>query len=191
MLNAILNDVIVNCAVIGMGTAAIWKESSLWRRIVASVILSLLSFLAIEMAGMHMCREGGSPAFVVWSVTGIAATLPWIVRKNLWLLGLNIALVVTSGMHIAHSLTNSYHRDDITGNPDYSSGRFWHTPFTGQLPRDREKMKRYEQERHGPHYPPDHINSKQPGPAQPATQPADDAPAKGHPSPSTPKDDPR
>jgi hypothetical protein len=37
---------------------------------------------------------------------------------------------------VANFQTASYHRDNITGNRDYRSGTFWHTPFTGQYPRD-------------------------------------------------------
>jgi hypothetical protein len=56
-----------------------------------------------------------------------------------------VAVTISGGILTAGHLTSSYHLDTVTGNPNYTSGRFWHTPLSGQYPRDRGKMKQYQQ----------------------------------------------
>ncbi|MCX6907805.1 MAG: hypothetical protein NTY01_07160, partial [Verrucomicrobia bacterium] len=82
------------------------------------------------------CSEGSSPLFVVFTCAGVAALGPFCVRLRSWRLPLYVFFVVIGGIFIAEYLAASYHRKDITGNPAFSSGQFWHTPFTGQYPRD-------------------------------------------------------
>jgi len=108
----------------------------------SSAALFVLTWLFVSFAGHHLCDEGGAPAFVVLTAAVGTASTPFLLLSRLWLLRLVVGLVAGAGMFLAAHLAASYHRDEITGNPRYSSGRFWHTPFTGQYPRDKAKTPR-------------------------------------------------
>ena len=64
-----------------------------------------------------------------------AAIIPWIKSISVPYRRGIAGLTVFFGMVIAMLLTSSYHGKEVTGNPEYSNGRFWHTPITGQYPR--------------------------------------------------------
>jgi hypothetical protein len=116
---------------------AVGEEMSVGWRIAASVQVFLAAFFAVGCAGVHMCHEGGSPLFLNLAVGALASIVPWFHKWNVWVLRACIIVVTIVGMHTARFLAHSYHGDTITGNPRFSSGRFWHTPFTGQYPRDQ------------------------------------------------------
>ena len=128
-----------------LAVVAIQKEMSVRWRIGASIQVFLAASCAVVCAGIHMCDEGGSPLFVTLTVGALAAVIPWFRRWNVWVLRICMIALLMVGMRTASLLTNTYHGDAITGNPEFSSGRFWHTPFTGQYPRDqsrpRERMR--------------------------------------------------
>jgi hypothetical protein len=56
--------------------------------------------------------------------------MPWQRGLHPWTIRALIAVVFGSGISSSSYLASSYHQKDITGNPDYSSARFWHTPHS-------------------------------------------------------------
>jgi hypothetical protein len=112
----------------------VWKKA--WIPGVSAALIFPLAVFVVGFAGFHHCDEGGAPTFVVFASAAIAAAGPFFVPMRRGLLPAYVALAVSAGMLTAGHLTSSYHRDDITGNPEHASGRYWHTLFTGQYPRD-------------------------------------------------------
>ncbi len=112
----------------------IWKKS--WARLLSALIIFPLAAHYINYCGLHFCDEGNPPLFMVLTYAGAAALGPFCVRLCRWRLPLYVFLMTIAGIATSMHLAGSYHRQDITGNPAYSSGQFWHTPFTGQYPRD-------------------------------------------------------
>lgn len=117
------------------GTVPLFFGKGVWHKTGSSLLLFLSVAFGVLIAGAHMCDEGGSPPFVILSTAAVCSAMPWLALKNAWLTRIAIAVVLMSGMAAAHNLADSYHAENITGNPEYSSGRFWHTPFSGQYPR--------------------------------------------------------
>ncbi|MEM7391254.1 MAG: hypothetical protein AAF492_02815 [Verrucomicrobiota bacterium] len=133
----------VNCIVLMAGTSHLTKDSGRKGRAVSSLIVFPLTFFIVSLFGFHKCDDGTSPAYIAYTTALLSASLPWIGRLPLWLGKTMIAVLLTSGAMASSYLSSSYHREDITGNDKYSSGRFWHTPFTGQYPRDKSKTPRF------------------------------------------------
>lgn len=131
--------VAINGIILLAATTHLRKDSRPIGRAIATILLSCMTCFVVVMSGFHHCDEGGAPSFVIFSSAAITGVLPWLNRLHPWSIRIAIALTVTTGMVSATYLSSSYHRDTITGNPKYSAGRFWHTPFTGQYPRDRVK----------------------------------------------------
>ncbi len=118
------------------------STSGVISRVLSSIILLVVTAFVVISFGSHRCNQGGSPPFLITLTAFLAAGMPWLLTGRMRVLrGVIVLVVASSGMILANYLTSSYHRDDITGNPDYSSGRFWHTTFTGQYPREQDKSK--------------------------------------------------
>jgi len=122
--------------VILVSTLHLRKKSGKIGRATTSVLLLLLISLVIDMNSSHMCDEGSAPFFVKCGFGLCGAALPWLLPSHPWVTRGAVIPAMLVGVFVARYLTASYHRDDITGNRAYSSGRFWHTPFTGQFHRD-------------------------------------------------------
>ncbi len=133
----------INGIVLLAATSHLRKTSRPEARGICSVALFLLTMLVVTASGFHRCDEGGTPSFVIFSSATITASLAWFSRLTPWQLRGLAAMTITLGMISGSRISSSYHREAVTGNPAYSAGRFWHTPFTGQYPRDREKTPRY------------------------------------------------
>jgi hypothetical protein len=112
-------------------------------RALISLALFLIGSILVALCGMHMCDEGKAPQFVVFATAFLLALYPWFKKLNPWCIRGLIAVTLSAGMFTSNYLATSYHSENITGNPDYASARFWHTPFTGQYPRDAKKMAEY------------------------------------------------
>lgn len=123
-------------AVILISTLHLRKKSGKIGRTATSILLLLLIALNIDMKSSHMCDEGSAPFFVKYGFGMCGAALPWLLPSHPWITRGAVIPTILIGVFVARFLTASYHRDDITGNRAYSSGRFWHTPFTGQFQRD-------------------------------------------------------
>ena len=133
MFGALPADIAV---VILVSTLHLRKKSGKIGRATSSVLLLLLIAVIIDMKSSHMCDEGSAPFFVKYGFGICGAALPWLVPSHPWVTRGTVIPTILVGVFVARFLTESYHRDDITGNRAYSSGGFWHTPFTGQLQRD-------------------------------------------------------
>ena len=121
--------------VLAISTVHIRQDSGTVARIFCTLMLLLLAAFTIFICGSHKCDEGDAPASIMLATAALTACLPWMLRLHPWLMRAAVAVVIYAGATIASDLTHSYHRDDMTGNPRYASGRFWHTPLTGQYPR--------------------------------------------------------
>ena len=93
----------------------------------------------MQGAGAHKCDEGTPPTLFLLLVVVPVAIIPWINWLNPWVMRGLISIAITFGLIWAGDLAHSYHGETITGNPAYSSGTFWHTPITGQYPREPNK----------------------------------------------------
>lgn len=111
------------------------KSRKLGKAISSGLLLFLIPLHIYSMSG-HLCDEGNAPIFIQFGFAAIGAALPWVLPSYPWITRLAIVPILLVGGGVASYLTATYHRDDITGNRSYSSGWFWHTPFTGQYPRD-------------------------------------------------------
>ncbi len=148
-LDSILSLVVINGALLLVATSHLRRTSTWKARAVSSIGIFLLAQLAVTIFSYHKCNEGSTPPFVMYAVASVAALFPWIYSTNPWAIRGMIAVTVMTGMLSAKHLTSSYHSERVTGNPSYATERYWHTPFTGQYPRDREKMATYRQKRFG------------------------------------------
>jgi len=132
--------VIVNAIIIGL---SLWPQR-IWKNAIGLAYSSGILFLTVSFfvftAGCHACDQGDPPLFVVLATATLAVLGNIFIRKVRWLLLVWICAVSTLGMVTTSRLANSYHRRDITGNAKYASGRFWHTPVTGQFPRKIEAV---------------------------------------------------
>lgn len=107
-----------------------------WIKAIISVIMFIVAVFAFEAAGQHKCNEGNPPASLAYIMGMLAASLPWVLARWVWIVPIAFAMVVYAGTHTADALADSYHGEAVTGNPVFSSGRFWHTWISGQYPRD-------------------------------------------------------
>jgi hypothetical protein len=112
----------------------LWWRRNVWTRASISIVLFALSAYAFHYAGKHNCAQGNPPALLEYTAGGVAAALPWIFGRLPILATLSFTVVLFAGTATARYLAESYHGAEITGNPEFSNGRFWHTPFTGQYP---------------------------------------------------------
>jgi len=131
--------IISNGIILLAATVHIRRSAGPKSRTLSSLLLLALTAMAVFILSQHACEEGTAPPFVVFGTAVIAAGCPWLLPRRPWAMRGAIAVVVSCGIVVAQDLTNSYHRNSITGNPDYASGRFWHTSLTGQYPRDPSK----------------------------------------------------
>lgn len=122
--------------VILISTTHLRKRSGKVGKTVSSVLLLILIAFLIDSHSGHLCDEGRAPIFITFGFGAIGAALPWILPALPWVTRGTIIPLILIGEFVASFLTASYHRDDITGNRRYSYGWFWHTPITGQYPRD-------------------------------------------------------
>ncbi len=121
--------------VITLATLHLRKSSGKVAKTISSILLLLLTYYLLA-AFDHACDQGRAPHFVRYGLYCFGVATPWVFPRRPWIIRATLFAALSVGMTIAIYLTNSYHGDSITGNPHYSSGRFWHTPFTGQYPRD-------------------------------------------------------
>ncbi len=121
-----------------IATAHLRKVNSRLKKTISSITLILLIPFILDVHSSHLCNEGGAPLFVKYGFGVLGAILPWVNPRHPWLTRALIIPIIVVGTLTARHLTASYHRDDITGNPYYSVGKFWHTPFTGQYVRESE-----------------------------------------------------
>ena len=142
----VLFFVVLGGIVMFVSTVYLRHSSGRRHKSASSLTLLLTTAAVICLPGCHRCSEGGVPSPVIFFFAIISALLPWLLCHRLWILRGVIVLVVSVGVVFAGYLAWSYHSDDITGNPNYSSDRFWHTWFTGQYPRDRAKTPRFQTE---------------------------------------------
>lgn len=105
----------------------------------SSVLLFLLIPFILGWHSNHLCDQGSAPPFVKYGFGFLGAILPWVFRSSPWVVRAFVIPILLIGVPLASYLTASYHRSDITGNPYYSRGRFWHTPFTGQYLRESKE----------------------------------------------------
>jgi hypothetical protein len=121
-------------------TGLFWWKRNIWTKASVSVIAFIAAAYAFRFAGIHKCDEGSPPEILAFAVGGLAASLPWMLAQ--WRLAVPLAFVVVffAGTFTARALAHSYHAPEVTGNPAFSSGRFWHSSVTGQLPRDPKKV---------------------------------------------------
>ena len=118
-----------------LATIHLRKESGKVAKSISSILLLLLTYYLLA-AFDHACDQGRAPHFVRYGLYCFCVAVPWVFPKRPWTTRATLFAALSVGMTIVIYLTDSYHGDSITGNPHYSSGRFWHTPFTGQYPRD-------------------------------------------------------
>jgi len=130
-------------AVGGGVTGLLWWRRDGWMRAVVSVVIFCCVAYPVQLAGMHECLEGRPPEVLEFVFAGLAASLPWCFGRWKWPIPLGFMILLFAGTYRARTLAHSYHGDHITGNPEFSSGSFWHTSITGQRPRDHEKVKQF------------------------------------------------
>ena len=111
------------------------KISSKWPLRLLSLLFTLFLIGCVFATTDHMCDEGDAPLFLMLASSLSASIFPLLFATRPWLCYGSVAFIAFSSFCASAYLTASYHRDDVTGNPRYASGRFWHTPFTGQMPR--------------------------------------------------------
>ena len=155
--------ILCSSVILAVATSHIRRSSGLMALAASSVTLFTLTAFTMFMYGSHKCDEGGTPLCVVVVAGFLTAALPWGLRDHPWLLRVLVAAVIFVGATVASKLAHSYHRDDITGNPRYASGRFWHTPLTGQYPRDEAYTFKARHEREHQQKIKNTINSEQGG----------------------------
>ncbi len=122
-----------------LATIHLRKTSGKIAKSASSVLLFLFVPFIMDWHSNHLCDQGDVPPFVKYGFGVIGAGLPWIFRSRPWIVRAAVISIILAGVPLASFLTDSYHRDDITGNPYYSQGKFWHTPFTGQYIRESEE----------------------------------------------------
>ncbi|MEP4077933.1 hypothetical protein [Haloferula sp.] len=133
---------LVDPVVLGIGlvsTGALWWRQNGWTKAITSVVLLLTVLQSFLFAGYHKCYEGSPPMTLGWVFGLLAASLPWLINKWKFAVPLIYLVLITAGAQIARSLARSYHGSEVTGNPAFSSGDFWHSAITGLHPRDAEK----------------------------------------------------
>ena len=129
---------------VGLGASGLlWWKNHWWVKAAISVVLFIGAAYAFQFAGMHMCFEGSPPAVLEVLFGGLAASLPWLLGRWKWPVPVAFIAVFFTGTFLAGFLASSYHGEDVSGNPDFSSGQFWHTPISGQYPRDLEKTQAF------------------------------------------------
>jgi hypothetical protein len=123
-------------------TALLWWKQNFWTKAFVSMVAFCVAAYTFLCAGSHLCNEGLPPLYLLFLFGIMAASLPWVLGR--WRLTIPPALVavILAGVYTADVLADSYHSPTVTGNPKSSSGRFWHTPLTGQYPRDMKKFSR-------------------------------------------------
>jgi hypothetical protein len=102
------------------------------RWVIAS--LSGITVLAVcIMAGLHHCDQG--TPYRLSAVFGVLAFIlvAFIRRRGRALLGL--LLIACLGTIQSCYVSGLYHSDEMTGNPRYGSGSYWHSFLTGAYPR--------------------------------------------------------
>ena len=124
-------------------TGLLWWKRNSWIRASISVITFTVTAYAFHFAGMHKCFEGNPPEFLEYAVGALAALLPWVFARWRSVVPLSFTIVFFAGTFTAGVLADSYHGPTVTGNPAFSSGRFWHSTLTGQLPRDPKKVEEF------------------------------------------------
>ena len=114
----------------------IWTSARA-RRISALLAFAMAAFV-VTVAGTHKCNQGGPPLFLTCLCGALCATATVAIQRARWLVAVLVAAICTVGILTSSHLTDLYHHREYTGNPGYSCGRFWHTPFTGLYPRAPE-----------------------------------------------------
>lgn len=142
ILPKVIIILLFTAAVLFATTTHLRKTSDRKDRAASSIALFVITWILIGVAGMHMCNEGRPPSYLALVFALLASAIPWLIGVNPWTIRALIAVAVGGGISCASYLASSYHQKHITGNPDYASERFWHTPFIGQYPRDKAKMER-------------------------------------------------
>lgn len=122
-----------------LSTTHLRKTSGKLAKSSSSVLLFVFIPFIMGWHSDHMCDQGDAPPFVRYSFGVIGASLPWIFGSHPWVVRGAVIPILLIGVPLASYLTASYHREDITGNPYYSQGRFWHTTFTGQYIRESKE----------------------------------------------------
>lgn len=140
MIKIILLILGINGVILLLVTTHLRKTSQWRERAASSFAIFVFTTVVVGFSGMHMCDDGKLPSFVMFATGVVAGIFPWLYSAHPWLIRGLIFLTITIGLVSSRILITSYHSDSITGNPKYSSGRFWHTSFTGQYPRDHKKM---------------------------------------------------
>lgn len=128
-------------AVIFLSTLHLRVKSGRTGRAICSLLLLGLIALVIDLKSLHLCDEGGAPWFIRYGFGALGAALPWVMPSHPWLTRVSLIPIILVGVFVARHLTASYHSEEITGNPLYSRGRFWHTPFTGQYLRELKETR--------------------------------------------------
>ncbi|MCH7225218.1 hypothetical protein [Haloferula sp. A504] len=133
---------ILDPIVLGIGlvsTGILWWRLTGWTKSIVSIVLLLTVLQSFLFAGYHKCYEGSPPMTIGWVFGLSAASLPWLIHQWKFAIPLVYFVLIATGAQTARSLARSYHGSEVTGNPAFSSGEFWHSPITGLHPRDAEK----------------------------------------------------
>jgi hypothetical protein len=109
------------------------------KRIIISIVLFIVATIHFQLSGSHKCDEGSPPEFLSFIAGVVTATIPWLFTRWKWTRRIVIVVMLIACGAVSSILAHSYHGQYITGNPEFSSGRFWHTALSGQYPRDRYK----------------------------------------------------
>jgi hypothetical protein len=128
--------------VLGIGlvsTGILWWRQTGWTKAIVSIVLLLMVLQSFLFAGYHKCYEGRPPMTLGWVFGFAAASLPWLIKKWKFAVALVYFVLIATSAQIARSLARSYHGSEVTGNPAFSSGDFWHSSITGLHPRDADK----------------------------------------------------
>ena len=133
-------------AIVGVAiTGLLWWRRDWWIKAVVSLVIFVGVAYPFQFAGMHKCYEGRPPNVLEYAFGIIAALLPWCFGNWKWPVPVGFVAVLFLGTFTARSLAHSYHCTNVTGNPGFSSGRFWHSPISGQYPRDQEKYRAFQE----------------------------------------------
>jgi hypothetical protein len=111
-----------------------WRKSAL-ARVISSLLLFPLTWVMVYSFGNHLCDQGGAPAYISVTVAAFVTATPWLPSLSFWFQRLAAGTLILLGMFTTSMLASSYHGDDVTANPAYSDGHFWHTSISGQYPR--------------------------------------------------------
>ena len=122
-----------------LSTTHLWQTSGKIAKASSSVFLFFLIPFILDWHSDHLCDQGDAPPFVTYGFGVLGAVLPWVCVSRPWIVRAAIIPIILIGVSLATYLTASYHQVNITGNSDYSQGRFWHTPFTGQYIRESKE----------------------------------------------------